>query len=281
MTDTIYPCIWLDQNGKEVADYYCKIFPNTQLTEDNGMVQMLSINRQKLMLLSAGRQFKPNASISFLIANMDEQETVRLFNELSEGGIVLMPLASYPFSSKYGWVRDKFGITWQLYTGEKGDTDQYFVPTLMYINQQNGRAKEAVAFYTQLFPNSKTEGIMAYEDEEDIKGNVKHAQFSINGYTLACMDSSHAHPFNFDEGISLVVLTKDQKETDFYWNKLSTDGGEESMCGWLKDKFGLSWQIVPEQLLSLLQEDGGKKASKVMDALMQMRKIEISKLTAV
>lgn len=281
MNNKIYPCIWLDNNGSEAAAYYKSIFPDTHLTEDNGMVQMLSISGQNLMLLNAGPQFKPNAAISFLIANEDEQETVRLFNLLSQEGIVLMPLDSYPFSSKYGWVRDKFGVTWQLYTGEKGATDQYFVPTLMYVNQQNGRAKEAIAHYTKVFPGSQTEGIMEYDGREDTKGNVQHAQFQIDHFTMACMDSSIEHQFNFDEGISLVVITADQQETDYYWSNLVKDGGAESMCGWLKDKFGVSWQIVPQKLILLMNQEDRDKAKKVTDALMSMKKIDINQLSAI
>lgn len=281
MNNKIYPCIWLDKNGREAAEYYKGIFPDTHIDEDNGMVQVLSISGQNLMLLSAGPHFKPNASISFLIASESEEETVRLFNELSVDGIVLMPLDSYPFSKKYGWVRDKFGVTWQLYTGEKGNTDQYFVPTLMYVNEQNGRAKEAIELYTKIFPGSQTEGIMEYDGKEDTKGNVQHAQFHIDHFTMACMDSSLKHQFNFDEGISLVVITADQQETDYYWNNLVKDGGQESMCGWLKDKFGVSWQIVPQKLMLLMNQDDKDKAKKVTDALMKMQKIDIDKLSAI
>lgn len=281
MNNKIYPCIWLDKNGREAAEYYKSIFPDTRIDEDNGMVQTLNIGGQNLMLLSAGPHFKPNASISFLIANEDEQETTRLFNELAQEGIVLMALDSYPFSTKYGWVRDKFGVTWQLYTGEKGNTDQYFIPTLMYVNQQNGRAKEAIELYTKIFPGSQVEGIMEYDGSEDTKGNVQHAQFHIDHFTMACMDSSLKHQFNFDEGISLVVITADQQETDYYWNNLVKDGGEESRCGWLKDKFGVSWQIVPQKLMILMNQEDREKAKRVTDALMQMQKIDIDKLNAI
>lgn len=279
MNNVIYPCIWFNNNGTEAAGFYCGIFPNTTYTGGNGMVQMLSINGQSLMFLTAGPMFAPNASVSFLIANEDEKETERLYNRLAEGGIALMPLDSYPFSKKYGWVRDKYGVTWQLYTGQKGDTTQYFTPTLMFINKQNGRAKEAMNLYTTLFPNSKTEGILEYpEGGEDTPGNVQHAQFSINGYTLACMDSSLNHQFNFDEGISIVVHTNGQQETDYYWNSLIKDGGKESMCGWLKDKFGLSWQIVPRQLMELLNNSDKEKAKYAMDAMLKMKKIVIADL---
>ena len=111
MNNSIYPCLWFNKNGGVATAFYCGIFPNTTVTQDNGMVQMLSINGQNMMLLNGGPQFKPNPSISFLIATEDEQETERLYNKLAEGGIALMPLDSYPFSKKYGWVRDQFGIT--------------------------------------------------------------------------------------------------------------------------------------------------------------------------
>ncbi|MCC6288303.1 MAG: VOC family protein [Chitinophagaceae bacterium] len=279
MNMSIYPCIWFNNNGKEAAAFYGSIFPNTTVTEDNGMVQMLSINGQKMMFLNGGPHFSPNPSISFLIANEDEKETERLFNALAVGGVALMPLDSYPFSKKYGWVRDKFGITWQLYTGQKGDTDQYFTPTLMFINKQNGRAKEAITLYTKLFPHSKTQGILEYpQGGEDTAGNVQHGQFSIDGYTLACMDSSLNHTFNFDEGISLVVNTKDQQETDYYWNNLIADGGQESRCAWLKDKFGISWQIVPIRLPELLNSSDKQQSKRAMDAMLKMNKIVIADL---
>lgn len=279
MNNSIYPCVWVNNNAKEIVTFYCDIFPDAIITENNGLVQMLTIKGQKLMFLNAGPQFNPNPSISFLIPSEDEHETERLYNRLAEGGIALMPLDAYPFSKKYGWVRDKFGITWQLYTGEKGNTDQYFTPTLMFINAQNGRAKEAITFYTKLFPNSKTEGVLEYpEGGEDIPGNVQHAQFHIDGYTLACMDSSLNHTFNFDEGISLVVIAKDQQDTDYYWNGLIADGGEESRCGWLKDKFGLSWQIVPKRMMELLNDSDRQRAKRAMNAMMQMKKIIVSDL---
>jgi len=280
MNNNIYPCVWFDNNGTEAAQYYCSVFPNTKIITDTGMVQMLSVNGQHLMFLTASPIFSPNASISFLIANEDEAETERLFHELSKEGIALMPLDSYPFSKKYGWVRDRYGITWQLYTGERGDTDQYFVPTLMFVHKQNGRAKEAISFYTGLFPGSKTEGIMEYDGAEDTKGNVQHAHFSISGYTLACMDSSYPHQFSFDEGISMVVLTKNQEDTDHYWNNMTNDGGEESQCGWLKDKFGVSWQIVPRRLPELMNQPDKEKAKKVTDVMMKMKKIVIADLEA-
>jgi len=279
MNNNIYPCVWFDNNGPEAAKFYCTIFPDTKITEETHFVQMLSINGQNLMLLTAGPNFKPNASISFLIANTDEKETERLYHKLVEGGMAMMPLDSYPFSKKYGWVMDKYGVTWQLYTGDNSSPGQYFTPTFMFVNKQNGRAKEAMDFYTRLFPGSKIEGVMEYpEGGGDTAGNVMHAQFNISGYMLACMDSSMDHKFDFSEGISIVVLTNNQEETDYHWNSMTKDGGEESMCGWLKDKFGVSWQIVPKILLQSINHPDKTKAQKAMQVMMQMKKIVIADL---
>lgn len=279
MNNNFYPCVWFNNNGSEAAKFYAGIFPNSSVTEDTGLVQMLSLNGQNLLLLNAGPNFKPNASISFLIANTDEKETERLYNTLVEGGQVMMPLDSYPFSKKYGWVMDKYGVTWQLFTGDNDGTDQYFTPTMMFVNRQNGRAKEAMEFYTKLFPGSKIEGVMEYpEGGTDKPGNVMHAQFNISGYVMAAMDSSMAHQFDFNEGISITVLTNNQEETDYYWNNMTKDGGEESMCGWLKDKFGVSWQITPAMLPKLINHPDKDKAQKAMQAMMKMKKIVIADL---
>ena len=276
MNNSIYPCVWFNGNAKEAADFYSRVFPNTKTTVELGIVIIMELNGQKLMLLNGGPEFQPNASISFLIANEDEKETERLYNTLAEDGIALMPLDSYPFSKKYGWVRDKFGVTWQLYTGSKGNTDQYFTTTLMFLHEQNGRAKEAIAFYTELFPESNVEGILEYDGAEDIKGNVQHAQFNISGYTLGAMDSSIDHKFDFSEGISLVVDCNTQAEIDNYWKGLTYNGGKESKCGWLEDSFGVSWQIVPNIWIDLLSNP--EKAQRTMQVVLRSTKLNMEEM---
>jgi len=281
MKNVMYPCIWFDANGKDAATFYTGVFPDARISADSGMVVTIECKGQKLMLLNGGPVFKPNPSISFLIANEDEQETERLYGELIKGGMALMPLDAYPFSKKYGWVQDQFGVTWQLYTGEKGDTPQYFTPTLLFANQQNGRTKEAIECYTALFPDSKTEGILEYpEGGGDTPGNVQHAQFHIKGYTFGAMDSSLKHPFDFNEGISLVVECDTQDEIDKYWNGLIAGGGAESRCGWLKDRFGISWQIIPVMLGTLMAAGDREKSGRMMNALMKMNKLDIATLEA-
>ena len=148
--------------------------------------------------------------------------------------------------------------------------------------KNNGRAKEAMDFYIQIFPNSKIEGILTYKEggeKEAHPENVQHAEFLIDGYKFGCMDSSLKHQFNFSEGISLVKLTDNQTETDYLWNSLIADGGNESRCGWLKDKFGVSWQIVPKRLLELgIFADDPIKRQKAFQAMLKMTKINIQEI---
>lgn len=212
-----------------------------------------------------------------------EEEVEQYWKPLAEGGIVLMELGEYPWSKKYGWVRDRFGVTWQVYLGEK-QGDQKIVPTLMFIHENNGKAMKAMEFYTSIFPNSKIGDVLKYgegigNETHEVPENVQHAHFELNGYTFFCMDNSYDHQFDFNEAISMVVMTNDQEEADHYWNSLISDGGQESRCGWLKDQFGFSWQIVPKRLLQLMNDfENPAKAQKVVEAMLTMNKIVIADL---
>lgn len=281
MNNNIFPCLWYDGDAKESADFYCKIF-NGKITADTPMVLNIELFGQKLMLLNGGPHFEKNASVSLMAMCETEDEVQKYWDQLEDGGIVLMALDSYPWSKKYGWIRDKFGVTWQLYLGEK-KSEQRIIPTLMFIHQNNGKAMEAMKLYTEVFPNSKIESVLKYGDgvgdeNLEVPENVQHAHFEINGYSLFCMDNSYDHKFDFNEGISMVIMTENQEETDHLWNSLTADGGRESMCGWLKDKFGMSWQIVPKRLIELMSDSDQLKAQKVVQAMMKMQKIVIRDL---
>lgn len=278
MNNDIFPCLWCNGDAKESAEFYCQVFGG-KITVDTPVVINIELFGQKLMLLNAGPQFEKNPSISFLINCASEEDVQHYWDQLSEGGMVLMELDSYPWSKKYGWIKDKYGTTWQLYFGEM--QEQRLVPTLMFMHRNNGKAMEAMEFYTSTFPESKIEGVLKYKDGgengEDPE-NVQHAQFVINNYMLSCTDSSLDHKFDFNEGISLVIMTNDQKETDHLWNTLISGGGRESMCGWLKDQYGVSWQIVPKKLIELMNDTDPAKSQKVVQAMLKMQKIIIAHL---
>src|SRR5262249_54038937 len=149
--------------------------------------------------------------------------------------------------------------------------DQRISPTFMFTHEQAGKAEEAVHFYTELFPDSSINGILKYSEGEDNTNFVKHAQFKIKDYVMMAMDSSADHGIGFVDAISLVVECDTQAEIDKYWNTLTANGGKEIACGWLVDKFGVSWQIVPAKLGEWLKDP--EKFQRVMPLVMKMKKL--------
>ncbi len=221
--------------------------------------------------------FKPNASISFYYICEDAEELDRIWNEFIKGGQILMPLANYPWAEKYGWVADKFGVSWQLSLGKISDVGQKITPCLMFTEGVYGCVDEAIAHYASIFKDPKVDGILRYEANElpDEEGRVKHAQIKLDGQKLMLMESNRTHGFTFTEGVSLTIYCETQEEIDYYWYKLS-ESGAESMCGWLKDKFGVWWQIVPTILGEIMSDPA--KAGKAAQAFMQMRKLNIEQI---
>ncbi|ACU07431.1 hypothetical protein FIC_00980 [Flavobacteriaceae bacterium 3519-10] len=282
MKNNIFPCLWFNLTGNEAAKFYIEVFGG-KITVDTPSVTNFELFGQCFMILDAGPQFKKNASVSFMVMCDTEEEVEKYWKLLSENGTVLMELGDYPWSKKYGWVQDRYGVSWQIYLGGHAGA-QKIVPTLMFIHQNNGKAMNAVEYYTQIFPDSSILEVSRYgEDGSDARenaGNVQHAHFKIDGYSLFCMDNSFDHQFDFNEAVSMVVMTDSQEETDHLWNSLTSDGGRASRCGWLKDKFGFSWQIVPKKLIELMNDPDPFKGRKVVEAMMAMEKIVISDLEA-
>jgi predicted 3-demethylubiquinone-9 3-methyltransferase (glyoxalase superfamily) len=276
MKNQIYPCLWFNGNAKEASQFYSEVFINTQITADTPMVVVFESDGQKFMCLNGGPDFTINPSISFFVVCETMEEIDQAWNQLTEGGSILMPMHKYEWSEKYGWVQDRFGVSWQLSFGKLQDVGQKFTPTLMFTGAQQGKAEQAVQFYTSVFDNSGITGILRYAaGDNDVEGTVKHAQFNLDQHVFMAMDSSFPHSFRFNEAISFVVDCETQEEIDYFWSKLS-QGGSEGQCGWLKDKFGVSWQIVPAILPQLLSNP--EKSQNVMQAFMQMKKFDIEKL---
>ena len=273
MKNDLYPCLWFNGQAKEAANFYASAFDDSKITSENPLVVMFELNGMKFMGLNGGPQFNINPSISFFIFCNNREEVERKWNILSEGGNVLMALDKYPWSEMYGWCQDKFGVNWQLMIGQD---EQKILPAFMFTQENSGRAEEAINFYTSIFDDSKINMVSKYEKgEQDVEGYIKHAQFTINGQRFVAMDSSGPHKFTFNEGLSIVVSCDTQEQIDYYWEKLS-DGGQKSQCGWLKDKFGVSWQIVPAVLGKLMSNP--EKREKVMGVVMKSKKFDIAEL---
>lgn len=278
MKEKITPCLWFDGKAKEAASLYCSVFADSRITEQSPIVTGIDVSGQSITLLDGGPVYKPNPSISFYYICEKELDIDRIWKALSNGGQVMMPLDKYPWGEKYGWITDTYGISWQLALGKISDVGQRITPCLMFTGKQYGFAEDAIKYYTSIFEDSKVDGILRYNNNElpDKEGKVKHAQIVLCGQKFMLMESAHTHNFMFSEGVSLTVYCETQQEIDRYWQNLTEGGGEESMCGWLKDKYGVSWQIVPTILSKIMKDPA--KAGKAAKAFMAMRKLNIEQI---
>jgi predicted 3-demethylubiquinone-9 3-methyltransferase (glyoxalase superfamily) len=270
--EKITPCLWFNGNSEEAANLYCSVFDNAKITARSPFVIGISLSGQSITLLDGGPKYQPNPSISFFYICETEKEIDRIWKAFTKEGEVMMPLDNYPWSKKYGWVTDKFGVSWHIALGKLEEVGQKLTPCLMFTGKQCGRAEEALQYYSSVFKISKTDGILYNKKNKKL---VEHAQFALLGQKFMVMDSEEDHKFNFSEGVSLTIHCETQEEIDYYWNTF-TQGGQESMCGWLKDKFGVSWQIIPTVLDSLMSDP--EKAGKAAKAFLAMRKLDIEQI---
>ncbi len=275
MNNTIYPCLWFDGNAKEAAEFYCSVFRNSKIMDDIPLVVNFELNGTRIMGLNGGPMFKFNPSISLFVYCESIEETNLVWDKLIEGGSVMMPIDKYPWSERYGWLQDKFGFTWQISVADSKDAKLTITPAMLFTGDQFGRAKEAINFYSSVFENSSTELLYHYEANDPNEGKVLYSEFKLNHYDIIAMDGPGVHEYTFNEAVSFTVSCQTQEELDYYWNKLS-EGGSEWQCGWLKDKFGVSWQIVPAILGALMSDSA--RSERVVKAFMQMKKFDIEKL---
>ncbi|MEI7627045.1 MAG: VOC family protein [Bacteroidota bacterium] len=273
MSNKIYPCLWFDGQAKAAAEFYSNIFPNSKLLSDSGMVVMFEVLGKKIMGLNGGPQFKLNASISFMV-HLDSREAIdNAWEKLSEGGTALMQIDKYPWAERYGWIKDKFGMTWQLMLADMVDLS----PAMLFANTQYGRGNEAMNLYQSIFQNSGIDIKELYgPGAAQTEGKLMFGRFRILDYSIVAMDGPGDHQFGFNEAFSYVVQCDTQDEIDHYWNSLIANGGKESRCGWLHDSFGVSWQIIPSSLSKLMSNPA--TASNVMQAVLKMNKLDIATL---
>ncbi|UZH55238.1 VOC family protein [Salinimicrobium tongyeongense] len=296
----IIPNLWFDTEAGEAVKFYTSLFKDskihsqTQYSEagqeihqkEPGSVMTVAFELEgyQLLALNGGPPFKFNPSISLFVVCDNEEEINRLWNALFEGGEVLLPLDSYDWSERYGWLQDRYGLNWQLMLKDREyHPEQKICPLLFFTGARHKKAEEAVKFYTSVFENSAIEGIQKYEKDDNNNyalGGVKHAQFQLFEETFMAMDSGMENDFPFNEAISFIIQCKDQQEIDRYWELLTKGGDPQAQqCGWLKDKFGISWQVVPYGMEKLLNDPDRQKVKRAMEAMMKMKKIEVHQLT--
>jgi predicted 3-demethylubiquinone-9 3-methyltransferase (glyoxalase superfamily) len=298
----ITPNLWFDTQAEEAVKFYTSIFDNSKTgfvarygaeganvsgrPEGSVMTVEFELEGFKFIALNGGPLFKFTPAVSFFL-NFDPSRDKKarehidaMWEKLAAGGTALMPLDKYPFSERYGWIQDKYGVSWQLiFSDPEGEERPFIMPSLLFVGGVAGRAEEAIDFYTSIYKNSKRGATARYGKDQapDKEGTLMFADFMIENQRFAAMDSAYPHQFTFTEATSLMVECKDQAEIDRYWQKL-TEGGEEQPCGWLKDKFGVSWQIVPSGMNEILQDPDPVKRERVMQVFFHMKKIDIAAL---
>lgn len=290
----IVPCLWFDHNAVEAVAFYTSVFPDARVTATHhypseGLPDFqqefagkeltieFEISDFRFVAVNAGPEFTINPSVSFML-NFDpgrdaaaRDELDLLWEALSEGGETIMPLGRYPFSERYGWVRDRFGVSWQvILSNPEGDPRPFVIPNLSFGDGVQNRAAEALEYYGHVFGGSQVGTIARYPEQTGPAraGDVMFSDIRLLGQWFALMDSGQQLDFTFNCGVSLMLECGGQPEIDRYWAQLSAVP-EAEQCGWCADRFGVSWQVVPVNLGDLMQAPGSYQK------LLEMKKIEV------
>lgn len=294
----ITPHLWFDYQCRQAAEFYVSAFGKNSRIHKLATIRdtpsgdvdtvMFELKGHHYAAISAGPNFSFNPSISFFV-NFDpsrdkaaRENLDALWDKLSKGGATLMNLQEYPFSKRYGWIQDTFGISWQLILSDpEGDPRPDIVPSLLFTGEVCGKAEEATEFYIKVFNTSGRGLIARYPSgmEPDAEGTIMYTDFMLEGVWFAAMDSAQNHGFQFNEAISFKVSCDSQQEIDYYWEKLS-EGGDSGaqQCGWLKDRYGVSWQIVPSLMDEVMSKGSPEQVDRVTRAFMPMKKLILSEL---
>lgn len=282
-------CLWShDKNALEMAEFYTSTFRNSKITtkwlyeEPNEhlpgskkgdiMIVEFELMGVPFATLNGWPYFHIDPSISFFVSSNDKDEIQKLWNILSEWGKALMTLDTYPWSEKYAWIQDKYGVSWQLFYSEKL-MSQRIAPCLSFTQSKVGKAEEAIDYYTSVFANSGINILARYERwEGGAEGKIKHGQFHIGDFMMSAMDAVGPHTFDFSCAVSFMVPCANQEELDYYYEKLSAVSGAE-MCGWVADKYGVSWQLIPANFTEYMRSGDTEKTWRLMKAIMEMRRL--------
>ena len=277
-------CLWFADNTEEAVHFYRSLFPASTLGTVSrydeasaqaagrkvGDVLTIEFNMGGLnvLALNGGPIFKFSPSLSYFVWCHSQAEIDRLWTALSQAGEVRMPLQQYPWSERYGWTTDRFGLEWQL---SLAPSAYRIAPAILFVNELYGKGSEAVQHYTSIFPNS---GVSSMSRDE-ASGTILHTLFTLNGQAIVLMEGAGQHEYGVTPAFSFVVPCHSQEEIDHYWTALARDGAE-GQCGWITDKFGISWQIVPAELSQWMKDPA--TAARVMSGVLKMTKLDLSVL---
>jgi predicted 3-demethylubiquinone-9 3-methyltransferase (glyoxalase superfamily) len=283
----IAPFLWFDHQAEEAAKLYTSLFGRSRVTGTSrygeagpgpkGTVMTASFELEGLPFtaLNGGPVFSFTPAISFFVTCPTEAEVDALWRELSRGGKVMMELSRYPFSQKFGWLSDRYGLSWQI---NLSDRPKKITPFFFFVGRQHGKAEEAMKSWVSKFEGSSIAQVERYPaGMPEPEGTVMHGRFALAGQEFMAMESAGKHEFTFTPAISFWVSCENQEEVDRCWDTLSA-GGKPGQCGWLEDAYGVSWQVVPAILPKLLGDKDPARAKRVTEAMLKMTRLDIGKL---
>jgi len=252
MSDAIHPCLWLDGRAREAAYFYASVFPGAQILGKAPPMIAIDVGGMKMSLLDGGPGIEADPSISFLYRCDSEAEIASIWKALTAEGKVRIELGASASGPRRGWAEDKFGTNWRLALGA---SPQKVRPALAFAGEARGRAEGAMRFYASIFNDSRIGGVSRSKPGRapGAKGPAISGELYAGGTWLSLADSPQLEGSGFGRGISLVVICDTQGEIDYLWNKLGK-GGSVGCSGWLADRYGVSWQILPRILEALLSD---------------------------
>lgn len=284
----IVPNLWYDTQASEAVELYVSLFEDGKILSEtllkdtpggDSTIITFELAGQKFSAMSAGPFFSLNPSFSLMVSCVTIDEVNAKWNALAEGGTALMPLAEYPFSPWYGWIQDRFGLSWQLGLADGDPITQKITTSMLFSNDMCGKAEEALRFYVDVFKDGSVNFLSPYPDGSAPSDTalVQYANFTLAGIEFAAMDNAYHEGAPFNEAFSLMIECADQAEIDYFWDKLSAVP-EAEQCGWVKDKFGVSWQIVSEEMDEAMANGTPEEIARMVAALLPMKKLDIAAL---
>lgn len=292
ITQSIIPCIWFEQDVEEIAEWYVRLFPDsfvdytTKLTNTpagDTTIVTLSLAGQFFQFLQGGAWAERNPSISYRVAFATIEEVETLWDKLSDDADILLPLGAYDVSERYGWLTDRFGVSWQLMY-DSGMEIQTVTPVLSFSGEAFGRAEAAMNDWISIFPDSyMRDGHLARYGEKDggkLGGKLNYARFVLSGREVVVMDNEIDETHAFNEMQSLIIFCESQEEVDHVWEQLSAVPDAEQ-CGWLKDRYGVSWQVIPWEMEEMMTVGTPEQIERVVEAFLPMKKIDIATIRKV
>jgi predicted 3-demethylubiquinone-9 3-methyltransferase (glyoxalase superfamily) len=284
----IIPHLWYDKEAREAAELYVSVIPDSSIRKVNTIrntpsgdcdIVSFELAGQNFMAISAGPLFKFTPAISFQVRCSSFREVDAMWGKLSKNGSVMMELGAYQFSERFGWCADRFGLSWQIMHAPASEIGQRITPFLMFVGANCGKAEEASHFYTSVFHNSKftVQARHGKNGAPEKEGTIQYGRVTLEHMEFAVMDSALPHPFALNEAISFLVNCESQKEIDYYSGKLSSVP-EAEVCGWVKDRYGVSWQISPAVLDTMLSDKDPQRVDRVTEAFLQMKRFDLKKL---